>query len=550
METSAERPDIRAALAAERLFAIREARSSLLAYNRLMKPAPESPEDARQTSFESTPVAKLLSECLERAVKGEIFRLAVSIPPQHGKSTLISESLPAWILGLLPHANIILGTYNQDFASTWGGKVRSHMLSGVYSQIFPKSKLRRGSKSKELLVTEEGGQAAFIGREGSGTGKPADVFICDDPIKDKLEAASPTILRQVWEWFNAVVFTRCHSTSIIILVHTRWSQDDPIGRLVDPDHPEHDPEIAKLWTYINIPAVITEKNGGLAEALGLPLVKPTDPEIITQFGAAPSTALWPSRKGLRFLAEAKRMDPRIFSALYQGNPTPEDGDYFKREWLVPYKPEELPKNLRKYAASDHALSSKDMDHRDSSVLGAFGLDDEGIIWILPDLYWEKEGDTSVLVEEFILKMQIHRPQIWWAEREHISRSIKPFLLKRMIETGVMSTLVDDSLVSSKDLPTRARPIQGMMSLRRVRFPTFAHWWPEAQAQLLRFPRAAHDDFTSFLSLIGRGLLREMPATKQRPIDGNVVRVGSIQWIKATAARERRAAERMSFARGM
>ena len=104
-----------------------------------------------------------------------------------------------------------------------------------------------------------------------------------------------------------------------------------------------------------MPAVVTDPK--LAEALGLKLEKPTDEEIITQFGDKPMAALWEERKSLKFLSEACQLDKRGFYALYMGQPAPDDGDYFKKEMVVGYQPHELPRNLRKYGASDHALTT-------------------------------------------------------------------------------------------------------------------------------------------------------------------------------------------------
>lgn len=535
--------------AAARLLAVDEAQTSLIRFMELMNPDPEDMEDASRSLYQRTPVARLLADVLEKVARGELKRVAISCPPQHGKSEAISKSFPAWIAGKHPHIKLILATYSQEFAEEWGGKVRAFMTSEPYQQIFPQTGFRKGGASRGQLMLDQGGELAFVGRDGRTSGKAGDVLLCDDPIKNQQEADSPTILRHIWEWFNAVAMTRCHSESAIIIVHTRWAQDDLIGRLVDKDHPDHDPEIAKLWTYINIPAVITDKP--LADALGLPLMHPMDKDVIEQFGDKPMTALWPEKKGLPFLAEAKRSDKRVFEALYQGNPSPEDGDYFRREWIVPYKSvRELPP-VRIYAASDHALSSK--EERDASCMGVFGVDSNNEIWILPDLYWEREGDTSVLVERMIDMMVMHVPQIWWAESEHISKSLRPFLMKRRMERSkqepnALVTLVEE-MPSTVDLKQRARPINGMMSMGRVHFPVFAPWWPQALGQLLKFPNAAHDDFVSFMSLIGRGLLREMGVAVPKKSE-NVVRVGSLAWVKAASSAQKRRAERNRAAGGM
>lgn len=310
--------------------------------------------------------------------------------------------------------------------------------------------------------------------------------------------------------------------------NTRWHEDDLIGRLCDPDHPEREKKysgIAKRWTYINLPAVVEDP--GLAAALGLKLEEQTDEDVVKQFGKKPISSLWPGRKSLPLLAEAKGQDARTFNALYMGKPTPEDGEYFKESYIVPYhSPSELPKDLRKYGASDHAVSTK--SSADSTVVGCVGVDTDGDIWVMDDLVMRRM-ETDVTVDELLLQFLTHKPQLWWMESELISKSFGPFLKKLMHEKRIYTTL--DPVVVAKDKSTRARAIQGRMSHRRVHFPVYAPWWPEAKNQLLKFPYATHDDFVDWLSHIGMGLLKEIPASAPS-ITARVVEVGSPAWVLA------------------
>src|SRR3990167_1500199 len=167
-------------------------------------------------------------------------------------------------------------------------------------------------------------------------------------------------------------------------------------------------------------------------------------------------ALWPSKFPLEHLAEASENDKTVFSALYMGRPSPEEGDYFKTEMLVGYKPEEWPgdQNLEWYGASDHALTTK--EDRDANCLGCAGVDKNDVVWIPPDIVWRR-CETDVLVDEMLDQMRRHKPLVWFAERDHISKSIGPFLTKRMAEEGLY-VYVEPS-PASKDHQTRARSIQ-------------------------------------------------------------------------------------------
>lgn len=511
--------------AARRLLALKQAPDDLLTYMKLLMPDPNDPGDVTKSRYTVTPLARMLCQIMEKVENGKMNRVAVSVGPQMGKSQVISRAAPAWMQGKDPYRNQILGSYNQDFANEFGEQVRGIMESNVHKGVFPKFALK--VKAVDHIVTAEGGQANFVGVGGSGTGKPADIFVVDDPIRNDEDAQSESYREKLWKWFNGVVFSRCHDKSAIVIVHTRWHQDDLIGRLCDPDHPERNGKyagIASGWTYINLPAVV--KDPALARALDLALDVPEDPLVIEQFGKEPMTSIWPGRKSLPLLAEAKRQDPRIFGALYMGEPTPEDGETFKKDGLLEYGPTDLPSSLRYYGASDHAVSTKQLN--DKTVVGCVGVDDKDNIYVMPDIKWGR-FETDKTVEHITDQMIRHHPDMWWMESELISKSFGPFLKKRMEERGIYTYL--KPVTVSKDKLTRARAIQGRMSMGKVYFPRHAPWWAEAKAQLLKFPFGAHDDFVDFMSHIGGGLNAMMSAPKAaNNNDNRPLRSGSIEWI--------------------
>lgn len=528
----------------KRQLALLEARDSLLRYCEMQMPDPADLDDPDLTRFVATPQARLLCQIMEKVESGKMKRVAVSIGPQLGKSEILSRRFPAWCVGRDPYRNLMLGTYNQTFAEEFGGEVRASIEAPIHQAVFPEHRLDKGAL--DLLITSKGGKTAFVGVGGSGTGKPADFFIVDDPIRSDDDAQSQLYRDRIWKWFNAVVFTRCHSKSGIVVVHTRWHTDDLIGRLCDPDHPERNKEYAGIaddWTYINLPAVVEDPK--LAADLGLTLDVPTSPRVIAQFGTKPMSALWPERKGLDFLAEAKRMDPRTFNALYMGKPTADDGEYFKESMIVEYGPDELPPlaSLKIYGASDHAVTAK--QERDPNVLGCVGVDDNEDIWILPDLVWRRM-QTDAVVEELLRLFKDYRPQLWWMESELISKSFGPFLHKRMTEERVYVTI--DQVVPSKDKQTRARAIQGRMSMGKVRFPRFAPWFADARREMLQFPYGAHDDFVDWLSHVGMGLVKAR-GTRIAPANQNSARTGSIEWIMQSALKRAREEQRMKAVEG-
>jgi predicted phage terminase large subunit-like protein len=540
-----EDPRVQQLKAVNRIIAAKEASESLLSFVALKMPDPEDIDDAKKTRYEITPQARLLCEVLHKVDNRQLKRVAISIGPQMGKSEIVSRCGPAWMAGRNPYTNMILGSYNQTFAEEFGHEVRQIIDAPFYSQVFPGFALVKGGTAKDLLVTDKGAKLAFVGIGGSGTGKPADVLIVDDPYRGPEDANSAAYRDRVWNWFQGVCMSRLHDKSAIVVVHTRWHQDDLIGRLCDPTHPEREGlyrGLEKRWTHINLPAVVEDP--ALARALDLTLSVPEDPDVIEQFGNKPMSALWPGRKSLPLMAEAKQSDPRVFGALYMGKPAPEEGEFFKSDWLVEYGRDDLPKQLRKYGASDHAVSMK--QGRDKTVAGCVGIDENDHIWVLPDIVWRRM-ETDKTVEELLVQFKIHNPQLWWLEAELISKSFGPFLKRRMQEESLYCTL--DPIGVAKDIQTRARAIQGRAAMGMVHFPRFAPWWQAARQQILTFPFATHDDFVAWLALIGLGLTKEFRPSMAKPKEKSSFQVGSMPWILAKAAERARRDKKLEALKG-
>lgn len=505
--------------ALERKRCVANSRSSLLAFSQYMEPDPNAPDDPTASLYSIASHHKVIAGACEDLEAGRVLRIALSIPPQHGKSQLTSRNFPAWFMGRNPWKNLMLGTYNQDFANEFGDDVRSIMNLLQYAEVFPGTRLRTGAKAKDHMVTEKKGKMSFLGRGGSGTGRPADLVIIDDPLKDAKEASSMTIRNDCWEWFTRVMYSRIHGASAMMIIMTRWDEDDLIGRLSDRRNKHFKESIAKQWTIINIPAI------------------QDDPELAALMGKQVGDALWPERFPLWHLESAKALNPVGFSALYQGKPTPPEGAFFKQQDIFTYDSiSELPANLRKYGGGDLAVSP-DRD-ADSSVVGTGGVDEDDCIWVLPDLYWEKRAaDESV--EEIVNACKTHSWMEAFFEKGQIDRAVGPFLEKRAMELGVVLNLTKFPASGSKGF--RATSIRGRMRQGKVRFPSFAPWWERAKDQMLRFTGSgddAEDDFCDFIAMLGQGLGAQVTATKPKEAE-KIVRVGSLKWIKAAAERERR-----------
>ena len=510
--------------AAIRLLKAREARDSLIGFTRFTMPDIDDPDDAEKSRYDDQYFHRALASALEQVESGEIPRLIVTFPPRHGKSELTTRRLPAYLLGRDPYRHLIMATYNQPFAEDFGRKVREIVNSQSFQTVFPKVKLAKGSQAADRLMTEEGGMAAFVGRGGSTTGRGADFLIIDDPMKDRKEANSQTIRDECWAWFNDTASTRLMSdTGAIIIIMTRWHEDDIVGRLTDPTNIHYNVDEAADWKIINIPALAEEK------------------DIL---GRAPGEALWPSRFGVAYLESFRRRNPTGFASLYQQHPTPEDGDFFQAHMIQTYKREDLPANLKIYAASDHAVGIKQTN--DKTCLLIVGIDDHSRIWLL-DAFWQR-AKTDKVVDAMLALMKRWKPITWWAESGHISKSIGPFLYKRMLEDKIYVHVSEKTAVGDKQ--ARAQAIQGRMSMGMVRWPAFEPWFGDAKNELLKFPGGTHDDFVDALAWIGRGIEKLIPATAPVEVVNTGPRVGSLAWVKHDAAYRQRGAAINKNLRGM
>ncbi len=222
-----------------------------------------------------------------------------------------------------------------------------------------------------------------------------------------------------------------------------------------------------------------------------------------------------------------------FSALYQGRPTPDDGDYFKAEWLNEYTREDLDavmdRGLRIYGASDHAVSTA--QDADKTCLGCVGVDEDDNIWVLPDIFWRR-ARTDLVCESMLDNIKRNSP-IWWrAERGHISKAIGPFLRKRMQERQIYCPI--EEVVPVKDKQSRAQAIRARMAMGKVKFPRYMGWWPDAKAELLKFPQGRHDDFVDWLAHVGMGLATQV-AAEPALAKGDGPRRGTFAWLKKSAA---------------
>ena len=265
-------------------------------------------------------------DIVERFYRGEIPRLIVSVPPQHGKSECSSRRGIAWGLGLNPNKRIALVSYNHPFASKFNRDVQRIIDDDTYKAIFPettingkrvvtsKSWLRN---SEEFEIVEKKGGLKTIGVGGGLTGNTVDIAVMDDLYKDYQDATSPTISERVWEWYTTVLKTRLHNDSQELIVFTRWSEHDLVGRL------EEQGKVVTFDGKESIDDLLSRISKDTFIKINFEAIKTGEPNEIDP--RQPNEALWNTKHDINKLESTRALDVTKFEALYQGNPTAKEG---------------------------------------------------------------------------------------------------------------------------------------------------------------------------------------------------------------------------------
>lgn len=407
----------------------------------------------------------LLLDALEAVERGECPRLMVCMPPGSAKSTYTSQVFPGWYLGNRPQASVIAASHTQELAEKFGRRVRNIFASAEHRNVFGVG-VAEDSHAAGRWDTEKGGEYFAAGVGGSITGRRADLGVIDDPVKSREDADSERARDRAWDWYVNDFLTRLKPGASQIVVMTRWHDDDLGGRILERERSQ--------WRVIEL----------AMEAL------PDDP-----LGRKPGERLWPEWYTDEMVETAKR-DVRGWNALYQQRPASEDGDYFKADWFREY--DELPKDIKKYGASDYAVTDGDGDFTEH---GIFGQDAWGNLYILD--WWRGQTASDTWIERKCDLILRHQPHCWFGESGPIRRAVEPFMLRRMNERQAFCRV--EWLPSIADKTTRARPFQALASMGKVFLPKQAAWKSELMGQLLRFPAGKYDDGVDVCSLLGRGL---------------------------------------------
>ena len=257
--------------------------------------------------------------------------LLLFVPPRNGKSQEATINFPAWYLGRNPEKEVITSSYSAELALDFGSKTRSLVDSETYKRIFNLN-LKADERAKAKWITEKGGSYTSVGIGGAITGRGANVFIIDDPLKNREDAESKVIRDKQWDWFTSTAYTRLEPNGVVIVILTRWHLDDLAGRILTH------PELSKICKVINFPAIALQD------------------EQYRKKGEP----LWPEKYSLEVLEQIKStIGIYDWSALYQQNPVLTENQEFKQEWFNYRTREEVQRlNTRNYLTIDTAMSEK------------------------------------------------------------------------------------------------------------------------------------------------------------------------------------------------
>lgn len=425
-------------------------------------------EWCRYAGFEPAAHHRLLIDKLERVTSGESDRLAVFMPPGAAKSTYASILFPPWYLAQHPGHCVIAASHTQELAEKWGRRVRNNLSE--HSLILG-CNLASDSQAAGRWETSDGGEYFAAGVGGSITGRRADLVVIDDPVRSREDADSELIRDKTWEWYKTDLYTRLKPGGRIVLIQTRWHEDDLAGRILLEQATGGD-----KWEVISLPAIA---------------------ELDDPLGRKPGQPLWPEWEDLGELERKRRaVDARNWSALYQQRPAPEDGNYFKAEWLKPYVTQPPLETLAVYGASDYAVTA---DGGDYTVHVVVGVDPDGHMYLL-DL-WRKQSSSDIWIEAFCDLVKKYKPREWAEEQGQIKAGLGPFIDKMQRERGAYVYRRDFPVRADKAV--RAQSIRGRMANDGLYVPTNAGWYADLRSELLAFPAGKHDDIVDALGLVGQ-----------------------------------------------
>lgn len=428
-------------------------------------------------SYMLMPHIELIMSKLQKIIDGEQHFYIFEMPPRHGKSATITETFPSYFAMRHPNKEVMLVSYASDLSIDFGRKNRRK-----FSEFAPKL-FDLGISRSQGSVSEWGAEG-YTGRvmatsiTGGATGRGADLLIIDDPVKNEQDASSSTMRERVWSEWQSTFSTRLHDGGSVIVIMTRWHEDDLVGRLLR--------EMSYPWEEVKLPAVAEEENDLLNRNIGDALA----PEL----GWTPE---WASQ-------QKKRVGSRTWAALYQQRPTPQAGTVIRREWIKYYVNSEetrrslnldddvvvIPKRMDKQVQSWDA-TFKDADTSDYVAGTVWGSRDNN--FYLLDTHHERMDFPKTI--EAIKAMSTRWPQ---AKGKYIEDKANGSAIISVLKNKLPG-IIPVTPNGSKE--SRLNAVSPLFESGNVFIP-HPEWKQEYEpyiTELLGFPYAPHDDWVDSTS---------------------------------------------------
>jgi predicted phage terminase large subunit-like protein len=315
--------------AARELLARRGARRSLIEFCQFTLPR-----------FQTNWHLEFLAKELEKVMWGKTKRLMIFMPPRHGKSEMVSVRFPAFYLLGKPQNQVIACSYSGSLAYNFSNACRQVMQGQAFQRLWPVQFTTDAATHWQIKGKENNRNSYIAAGVGGGiSGEGADLLIIDDPVKNAEEADSFVIREKQWDWYRTTARTRLQPNAAIVVVQTRWHEDDLSGRLL---RAMRDDPKADQWKVILLPAI-------------------NDSSLCVPSCIGPYDALWPEQYPPDQLSSLKAtVGPRTWSALFQQRPSSSEGRFWKREWFKHfYKRQDRPTRF------DEELWSWDMTFKET-----------------------------------------------------------------------------------------------------------------------------------------------------------------------------------------
>ncbi len=482
-----------------------EARESFLTFCGMIQiPSAPVEEDEDEEGFEvpqyrppRPPTAAhhiKLAEVLEALDSGEVKRAMFFLPPGSAKSTYGSVVFPAWFMGRKRRRNVGVATYAADLSRKLGRRMRSVVKQPIYREIFGTSLSIESAAANEWAL-DNGNEFMGNGILAGWTGNRLDGLVIDDPIKGRKDAESETVRKSTREAYEDDLRTRLKPNGWVLLIQTRWHEDDLAGSILPEDYDGETGWIecrdGDWWYVVNIPAQAERADDPLGRKIG--------------------EYIWPEWFPEEHWQPFKRVQ-RTWSALFQQRPRPAEGTYFQKDWFKRYVPEQLPK-VSRYITSDHAPGGG--EENDFTCVRVWGVDADGDLWLLDGFRHQATLDvTADLVvgnkEEGISGLiRKHRPYAWFPEDDNNWKSAAGFITKQMRAEKV-GCRIEPVSPHGQDKQAKAQAFQGMAASGRVWLPVGPQG-DDVLDQYLKFPLGKNDDEVDAAGVIGRVIDEAHPA---------------------------------------